>query len=180
MATITTKKGDFGMTQLNPDRIASKTHPVIWIMGEMDELSCALGTCGDKFDGIQTFLSELMGCLYYKTLDERRVAQQIWQLEDYITTHNNSIPPFFVNSRGYIGLARAICRRAERRVVEFIEMERNAALDEKYGMNLQPIQQYLNRLSDYLFVKGFERVQTEPSLFDDELATNDKIVAAVG
>jgi cob(I)alamin adenosyltransferase len=178
MAQIMTKKGDYGMTQLNPDRIASKTHPVIEIMGAIDELSCALGMSGDKYDGIQTFLSEMMGYLYYKTIDERRVAQQIWQLEDYITTHNNSIPPFFVNPRGNVSLARAICRRAERRVVEFMEAERNAALDEKYGMNIQPVQQYLNRLSDYLFVKSFERVQTEPSLFQDELATNSQVVAA--
>jgi cob(I)alamin adenosyltransferase len=179
MAQIMTKKGDYGMTQLNPDRIASKTHPVIEIMGAIDELSCALGLSGDKYDGIQTFLSELMGCLYYKTIDERRVAQQIWQLEDFITTHNNSIPPFFVNPRGYVSLARAICRRAERRVVEFMEKDRNAPLDEKYGMNMQPIQQYMNRLSDYLFVKSFERVVTEPSLFKDELATNPQIVAAM-
>ena len=178
MAQIVTKKGDYGMTQLNPDRMASKTHPVIEIMGAMDELSCALGLSDDKYDGVQTFLSELMGCLYYKTIDDRRVAQQIWQLENYIETHNNSIPPFFVNPRGYVSLARAICRRAERRVVEFMETERNAPLDEKYGMNIQPIQQYLNRLSDYLFVKGFERVQTEPSLFPDELATNQQIFAA--
>lgn len=167
------------MTQLNPDRIASKTHPVIEIMGAIDELSCALGLSGDKYDGIQTFLSEMMGYLYYKTTDERRVAQQIWQLEDYITTHNNSIPPFFVNPRGYVSLSRAICRRAERRVVEFMEAERTAELDDKYGMNLQPVQQYLNRLSDYLFVKSFERVVTEPSLFQDELATEQQKVAAV-
>ena len=179
MAQIMTKKGDYGMTQLNPDRIASKTHPVIEIMGAIDELSCALGLSGDKYDGIQTFLSEVMGYLYYKTIDDRRIAQQIWQLEDYISTHNNSIPNFFVNPRGYVGLARAICRRAERRVVEFMEEERNADLDEKYGMNLQPVQQYLNRLSDYLFVKGFERVVTEPTLFPDELAVEQPTLAAV-
>ena len=177
MAQIVTKKGDFGMTQLNPDRMASKSHPMIEIMGAIDEASSALGLSDDKFDGIQTFLSELMGYMYYKTIDERRVAQQIWQLEDYITKHNNSIPPFFVNSRGPVGLARAIVRRAERRVVEFMDIDRNAPLDEKYGMNLQPIQQYLNRLGDYLFVKSFERVQTEPSLFPDELATNQQIYA---
>ncbi|MCL1892512.1 MAG: ATP:cob(I)alamin adenosyltransferase [Alphaproteobacteria bacterium] len=177
MAQIVTKKGDYGMTQLNPDRIASKAHPMIEIMGEIDELACALGLSGDKYDGIQTFLSELMGCMYYKQLDERRVAQQIWQLEDYITTHNNSIPNFFVNPRGHVSLARAVCRRAERRVVEFMDKDRNAPLDEKYGMNLQPVQQYLNRLSDYLFVKSFERVVTEPQLFADELAINQQIFA---
>lgn len=180
MALITTKGGDTGMTQLNPNRIASKTHPVIVIQGELDELSCALGLAGDKFDNIQTFLSELMGYFYYKNVDERRVSQQIWQLEDYITTHNNSIPPFFVNPRGYVSLARAICRRAERRVVELMESERSLPEIERYGMNLAPVIQYLNRLSDFLFVKGFERVAAQPTLFQDEMATLDekKVVAA--
>lgn len=182
MALIMTKTGDKGMTQLNPDRISSKTHPIIEIMGAFDELNCALGMSGDKFDGVQTFLSEIMGYFYYKQLDERRIAQQIWQLEDYITSHNNSIPPFFTNPRGPVSLARAICRRAERRVVEFSEAERNAPLDEKYGMNVGPIMQYLNRLSDYLFVKSFERAANaaEPELFEDELATGQQTFAAIG
>ncbi|MDR1337543.1 MAG: ATP:cob(I)alamin adenosyltransferase [Rickettsiales bacterium] len=178
MALITTKGGDTGMTQLNPNRIASKTHPVITIQGELDELSCALGLADDKFDNVQTFLSELMGYFYYKNVDERRVAQQIWQLEDYITTHNNSIPPFFVNPRGYVSLARAICRRAERRVVELMEGERALPEIERYGMNLAPVIQYLNRLSDFLFVKSFERAQSQPALFRDEMETDDKKVVA--
>ena len=67
MAQIMTKKGDYGMTQLNPDRIASKTHPIIEIMGAIDELSCALGLYGDKYMD-SNFLSEIMGYLYYKRL----------------------------------------------------------------------------------------------------------------
>jgi len=179
MAQVTTKSGDTGMTQLNPNRIASKTHPVIEIMGAIDEVSCALGLSGDKFDGVQTFLSELMGYFYYKNVDEHRISQQIWQLENYILTHNNSIPPFFVNPRGYVSLARAICRRAERRVVELMESERKLPEIERYGMNLGPVIQYLNRLSDYLFVKSFERIAAQPTLFKDELADiEQKAVAA--
>ncbi|MCL2538214.1 MAG: ATP:cob(I)alamin adenosyltransferase [Alphaproteobacteria bacterium] len=173
MALITTKAGDTGMTQLNPDRIASKTHPVIAIMGNLDELSCALGMEGDRFDSVQTFLSELMGYLYYKTLDENRLRGQVEILEEYITSHNNSLPPWFVNPRGAVSLARAVCRRAERSIVEFAETERTLSESERYMplANITPIIQYLNRLSDYLFVKSFERVQTDAQLFRDELAT---------
>lgn len=180
MAQVTTKSGDTGMTQLNPNRIASKTHPVIEIMGAIDEVSCALGLAGDKFDGIQTFLSELMGYFYYKAVDDHRIAQQTWQLENYILTHNNSIPPFFVNPKGYVSLARAICRRAERRVVELMESERKLPEIERYGMNLAPVIQYLNRLSDYLFVKSFERATSQPTLFKDEMEdeAQQKVVAA--
>ena len=169
MAKITTKTGDTGMTQLNPDRIASKTHPVIEIMGQLDELSCTLGLSGDKFDMIQTFLSELMGYIYYKNIDAVRMAGQLEFLEDYITSHNNSIPTWFVNPRGTVSLARSVCRRVERRVVEFAESERAKPESERY-MNFAPVMQYLNRLSDYLFVKTFERAATEPTLFKDELA----------
>jgi cob(I)alamin adenosyltransferase len=182
MAQITTKNGDSGMTQLNPDRIASKTHPVIWIMGEIDELSCALGMDGDRFDAIQTFLSEIMGYLYYKTVDVARVHAQIETLEEYISGHNNSIPPWFVNPRGAVSLARAICRRAERRVVEFAESERALDEAERYMplADIAPMVQYFNRLSDYLFVKSFERgVTAQPQLFNDEMATNELPLAAV-
>jgi cob(I)alamin adenosyltransferase len=179
MAMVTTKTGDSGMTQLNPNRIASKTHPVIKIMGELDELNCALGLSGDKFDGIQSFLSELMGYFYYKAIDEKNISKQIWQLEDYIITHNNSIPPFFVNPRGNISMARAICRRAERSVVDFAEHERELPEIERYGMNVQMIIQFLNRLSDYLFVKSFERVEVQPTLFTDEMTEEDKKAAVM-
>lgn len=179
MALVTTKTGDNGMTQLNPNRIASKAHPVIKIMGEIDELSCALGLAGDKFDGIQSFLSEMMGYFYYKQIDDRSLSKQIWQLEDYVSTHNNAIPPFFVNPRGYVSMARAICRRAERSIVEFAETERELPEIERYGMNIVPIMQFLNRLSDYLFVKSFERVETQPTLFKDELVIEDDKKAAI-
>ncbi|MCL2757795.1 MAG: ATP:cob(I)alamin adenosyltransferase [Alphaproteobacteria bacterium] len=176
MAQITTKTGDRGMTQLNPDRISSKTHPIIAIMGELDELSCVLGMSGDKFDSIQTFLSELMGYLYYRHIDVRRMADQVEFLELYITSHNNSIPTWFVNPRGPTSLARAVCRRAERSVVEFAESERAKPESERY-MNMDPIMQYLNRLSDFLFVKTFERAVEEPQLFHDELATQLPLAA---
>ena len=51
-----------------------------------------------------------------------------------------------------------------------MEAERNASDAEKYGMNLIPVIQYLNRLSDYLFVKSFERTESQPQLFRDEMA----------
>jgi cob(I)alamin adenosyltransferase len=56
-----------------------------------------------------------------------------------------------------------------------MEDERALPEIERYGMNLAPIIQYLNRLSDYLFVKSFERAsQNQPSLFKDEMVVEDK------
>ena len=181
MAQITTKSGDRGVTQLNPDRIASKCHPVIGIMGDIDELSCVLGLCGDKYDNIQTFLSEIMGYLYYRNADVNRINAQIAELEEFITTHNNSIPTWFVNPRGPVSLARAVCRRVERRVVCVADADRALPESERY-MNFDSIMRYLNRLSDYFFVRSFERMVTEPELFKDELAANDepKLFSAFG
>lgn len=93
MAQITTKSGDGGMTQLAPGRMASKTHPCIDIMGNIDELSCILGMDGDRFDAIQTYLSELMGYFYFQHIDTTRLKGQVDFMEEYITNHNNSIPP---------------------------------------------------------------------------------------
>ena len=166
------------MTQLNPDRIASKTHPVIELMGQMDELSCALGLSGDRFDSIQTFLSELMGYMYYRSIDMNNMRRNVESLEEYILSHNNSIPTWFVNPRGTVSLARAVCRRCERRIVEFAESEREKPEIERY-MNMAPIIQYFNRLSDYLYVKSFERAETQPSLFRDELTVEQLPLAAV-
>ncbi len=176
MALITTKTGDAGMTQLNPGRMESKSHPMIEIMGNIDELDCILGLDGDRFDGIQTFLSELMGYLYYRNADIARIRAQIEMLEEYITSHNNSIPTWFVNPRGYVSLARAVCRRCERRIVEFAESDRNLPESERY-MDFAPIMKFFNRMSDYLFVKTFERAVEQPELFKDELATQLPLAA---
>ncbi|MDR3208223.1 MAG: ATP:cob(I)alamin adenosyltransferase [Rickettsiales bacterium] len=167
MAKVTTKLGDNGMTQVAPDAMAPKSATVLDVMGNIDELSCVLGLCGDKFDAIQSFLSEIMGYLYYKNNNEARISGQVMLMEEYVSSHNNSIPTWFVNPRGFVSLARAVCRRAERSVVRMNNELRESSETE---YNLYPIMKYLNRLSDYLFVKSFEREVNMPELFPDELA----------
>jgi cob(I)alamin adenosyltransferase len=173
MALVTTKLGDNGMTQVAPDAMAPKSAIILDVMGNIDELSCVLGLCEGKFDTVQSFLSELMGYLYYKNNNDTRIASQISFMEDYISSHNNSIPTWFVNPRGFVSLARAVCRRAERSVVRMNNEQRDHGTTE---YNLYPIMRYLNRLSDYLFVKSFEREINMPELFPDELAVADEKV----
>jgi cob(I)alamin adenosyltransferase len=108
-----------------------------------------------------------MGYLYYKNNNEARVAGQVMLMEEYVSSHNNSIPTWFVNPRGFVSLARAVCRRAERSVVRMNNELRESG---ETGYNLYPVMKYLNRLSDYLFVKSFEREANMPELFPDELA----------
>jgi ATP:cob(I)alamin adenosyltransferase len=172
MAQVTTKHGDKGMAQIAPDAMAPKSAVILDVMGNIDELSCVLGLCSDKFDAIQSFLSEIMGYLYYRNNNESRINNQVMLMEDYISSHNNSIPTWFVNPRGFVSLARAVCRRAERSVVRMNNELREHGESEKY--NLYPIMKYLNRLSDYLFVKSFEREANMPELFPDELAVAER------
>lgn len=179
MAQITTKSGDKGMTQVAPDAMAPKSSVVLDVMGNIDELSCILGLCGDRFDAIQSFLSELMGYIYYKNNNESRVSGQVALMEDYILSHNNSIPTWFVNPKGFVSLARSVCRRAERSVVRMNNELRESGKIDDY--NLYPVMKYLNRLSDYLFVKSFEHEAQMPELFPDELAvTEGKLAVASG
>lgn len=154
------------MTQVAPDAVAPKSALILDVMGNIDELSCVLGLCGDKFDAIQSFLSELMGYLYYKNNNEARISGQVMLMEEYVSSHNNSIPTWFVNPRGFVSLARAVCRRAERSVVRLNNELRESG---ETAYNLYPVMRYLNRLSDYLFVKSFEREVNMPELFPDEL-----------
>ncbi|MDR0803885.1 MAG: ATP:cob(I)alamin adenosyltransferase [Rickettsiales bacterium] len=168
MAIITTKTGDSGTTALL-NMIVSKAHPVIDIMGDIDEMACILGMEGEQFDALQTFLSDIMGYMYYRSADSLRLIRQVEALEDYIATHNNSIPPKFINPRGAISVARSVCRRCERKIVAFMELEREKPESARY-MDMDAIQKYFNRLSDYLFVKGFERTAAQPELFVDEMS----------
>ena len=176
MALVTTKLGDNGMAQIAPDAMAPKSAAILDVMGNIDELSCVLGLCDGKFEALQSFLSELMGYLYYRNNNETALARQIALMEDFISGHNNSIPTWFVNPKGFVSLARAVCRRAERSVVKMNNEQRESG-DSTY--NLYPIMRYLNRLSDYLFVKSFEREANMPELFPDELAAQTARRAAM-
>ena len=75
--------------------------------------------------------------------------EQVLRLERQLDQHNASMPalkefilPGGSRAAALCHLARTICRRAERAVVKLVRTEEVAAL------NIQ----YLNRLSDFLFV----------------------------
>ena len=76
-------------------------------------------------------------------------------LEDGIDRIDGSLPPLkeFILPGGHISaawahLARAVCRRAERHVVNLLAIQTGTGDSEQ----LRHVIVYLNRLSDYLFV----------------------------
>ena len=159
LSRIVTRTGDAGETGLGDGSRTPKDSLRIVAIGEVDELNSALGVVLAEalpeairavLLTVQHDLFDLGGelCLPGQSLVQ---AGQVAQLEEWVETFNADLPPLkeFVLPGGtrpaaMIHLARAICRRAERAVVHLGHAE---------ALTPAP-RQYLNRLSDLLFVLG--------------------------
>ncbi len=161
---IYTRTGDLGSTGLFGGPRVSKDDDRIEAYGTVDELNAALGAArsaglpDDIDQHIAMFQSELfsMGAeLATPDPDQfglRLISEpHIARLEKIIDNHEATLPPLknFILPAGTAGatqlqLARAICRRAERRVVTFVRRH-EASVSESLLI-------YLNRLGDLLFV----------------------------
>jgi cob(I)alamin adenosyltransferase len=185
LSRIYTKTGDKGQTALVGGKMVGKDSPRIEAYGTVDELNAVLGlvrkanrdeagpdAARQKIDSIlQRAQNELfnLGSLL-ATLPEdldpkqpRIEPRHVEALEHDIDELNENLPPlrsFTLPGGGwvssYLHLARTVCRRAERRVVE---LSRHEEVDPESI-------RYLNRLSDALYVIGRwnvrERGETEP------------------
>ena len=163
---IYTRTGDDGTTALGSGERRPKYDLRIAAYGTVDETNAAIGVArlhvkdapeldamlgriqNDLFDlGADLSVPEREG----KAERLRVAASQVERLERDIDSLNEKLAPLtsFVLPGGtagaaYLHLARTICRRAERMVVELA-----ARPDEPVG---DAAIQYLNRLSDFLFV----------------------------
>lgn len=157
LSKITTRTGDAGETGLGDGSRVPKDHPRVAALGEVDELNSALGLLlaeelpqevRDALAEAQHDLLDLGGELSipgHALLEPARVQF----LEKLLLSWNANLPPLkeFIlpgGSRAAAAahLARTVCRRAERSVVALGRKEAVAG----------PARQYLNRLSDLLFV----------------------------
>jgi cob(I)alamin adenosyltransferase len=162
---IYTRTGDEGDTGLFGGGRVRKSHPRVAAYGDIDELNSAIGVARatppmELFDHllatIQRDLFSLGGhlatpdpdkvrkALEKAELDEGRIAE----FERTIDQADIELPPLkaFVLPAGSakaaaLHLARTVCRRAERRVIELADQ---AAVPQLFIV-------YLNRLSDLLF-----------------------------
>lgn len=159
---IYTKTGDKGQTSLFGGKRLPKHHLRIEAYGTVDELNANLGLLRDHLSS-ETFRAELksiqnllfsLGSML-ATDPEKNLPvpalkdTDIVSLEQAMDRMDESLPPLrnFILPGGhpvvsYAHLARCVCRRAERLVVALHEEEPVDSLS----------LQYLNRLSDYLFV----------------------------
>lgn len=158
--TVYTGRGDSGNTDLIGGDRVPKTHPRIEAYGTVDELNALLGTCHptdyDDLDGsletIQQHLHIIQAMLANPdpTGDGPALtARHVTTLESWIDESESELAPLesFILPGGTtegaaLHHARTVCRRAERRVVAL------DGPDETDGS----VRQYLNRLSDLLFV----------------------------
>jgi len=160
---IYTKKGDSGTTQLIGGTRVAKSHRRIDAYGTIDELNSYIGLIRDQ--GIcansKQILVEIqdrlftIGALLASDPNKKSMQLPTIQIEDVekleheIDKMNETLPEMrsFVLPGGhttvsFCHIARCVCRRAERLCINLS--------DETLQKTL--ILQYLNRLSDYLFV----------------------------
>jgi cob(I)alamin adenosyltransferase len=164
LTRIYTRTGDDGSTGLADGSRVPKDDPRIEVLGCLDELNSQLGVVMASLDGngsadIHAELALIQHRLFDAGAEvavpgaQRIAADDVRRLEAALDARNDQLPPlreFILPGGGTAAaqchLARAVCRRAERRLVGFGRGER---------INAHTLQ-YLNRLSDLLFV--FARV----------------------
>jgi cob(I)alamin adenosyltransferase len=172
LSKIVTRTGDDGSTGLADGTRVPKDTLRVEAMGSVDELNCTIGvlvSAGVPDPAAVSCLTEIQHDLFdlggelaipgANLVGEQRLG---W-LEEQVEHFNATLPPLkeFVLPGGGTAaaachVARAVCRRAERRCWALARSER---LD---SSSLR----YLNRLSDLLFVlaRMFARAQTGTEL----------------
>lgn len=157
LSKITTRTGDDGSTGLGDGSRVRKSALRIAALGEVDELNSCLGVMltepmpadiAARLTVVQSELFDLGGELSIPTHRMLKEAQ-IAALDEGIAHFNAALAPLkeFILPGGckaaaLCHVARATCRRAERSVVALMESE---------DASIHALQ-YLNRLSDLLFV----------------------------
>ena len=168
---IYTRTGDAGTTGLGTGERVAKFDPRIAAYGTVDETNAVIGlvrlqlgedhkSLDDMLARIQNDLFDLGADLCVPDKGEKpdfeplRVAQsQVERVEADIDELNEQLEPLksFILPGGtaaaaYLHLARTVCRRAERLMVELASQEGEEVSDAAL--------KYINRLSDFLFVAG--------------------------
>jgi len=189
MPKIYTKTGDQGQCSLGNGRRVFKCDPVVEALGDVDELNAVIGVAQTQNSKLKTqnhnsklktdqFLFEIQEDLFsigarlsgakdqelrIKNLELRvkDMEAEIDKLSKDLPELKNFILPGGCQTASLLHLARAVCRRAERRVVSCklagSNMPHRQSAEEADVKSISNIKNkqvvaYLNRLSDFLFV----------------------------
>ncbi|MFO7869273.1 MAG: cob(I)yrinic acid a,c-diamide adenosyltransferase [Bacteroidales bacterium] len=159
---IYTKTGDAGTTSLLGGSRVSKYHIRLEAYGTVDELNAHVGMLHDMIDDAadKTFIADIQQRLFticsHLANEDSETNQvpdfsedDVQVLENKIDEYVSQLPELknFILPGGHVAssqahIARTVCRRAERRVIQ---------LSTEIQVNDLVIK-YLNRLSDFLFI----------------------------
>ena len=159
LTQIATRTGDDGSTGLGDNTRVSKNSPRPHAMGDVDELNSQLGLllCEPLPDGVRTLLGDVQHQLFnlggelsipgFVLLKD----DALLQLDEALAEHNAQLPrlqefilPAGTRAAAQAHICRTVARRAERSVVAQGAAEGDAVREAP--------RQYLNRLSDLMFV----------------------------
>ena len=159
LSKIVTRTGDAGTTGLGDGSRVAKDSLRIETMGEVDELNSTLGlllteqlpdAIREALTGIQHDLFDLGGELCIPGMNIISAAH-IERLEGLVEQFNEDLSPLkdFILPGGtraaaFAHLSRTVARRAERHIVHLANSENVSEF----------ARQYLNRISDLMFVLG--------------------------
>jgi cob(I)alamin adenosyltransferase len=157
LSKIYTRTGDAGTTGLGDGSRVGKDAPRVAALGDVDELNAILGLllCEAIPDEVRTLLTGVQhdlfdlggelsvpGGAFLKDTQPGRLETAIDRFNGELRPLKEFILPGGTRAAALTHHARTVCRRAERVVVALAQHETVS----------EPARQYLNRLSDLLFV----------------------------
>jgi cob(I)alamin adenosyltransferase len=183
LSQIATRTGDDGTTGLGDNTRVSKGSLRVHAMGDVDELNSNIGVllCEELPPPVRELLVEVQHQLFNLGGElsipgfELLKAEAVALLDTALAEHNSALPrlaefilPAGSRAASLAHVCRTVARRAERAVV---------ALEAEEKLNAAP-RQYLNRLSDLLFV--LSRVLNRMNGGDDVYWKSERMARAAG
>jgi len=185
LTQIATRTGDNGTTGLGDNTRVSKNSLRVHAMGDVDELNSNLGVllCEPMPEGVRSLLVEIQHQLFNLGGElsipgfELLKPEAVLALDAALAEHNAALPklqefilPAGSRAASLAHVCRTVARRAERAVV---------ALEGQEALKDTP-RQYLNRLSDLMFVlaRVLNRYRLDGSVGDDVYWKSEKMARA--
>ena len=185
LTQIATRTGDDGSTGLGDNTRVAKSSLRVQAMGDVDELNSNIGVllCEDLPQGVRALLVEIQHQLFNLGGElsipgfELLKAQAVLVLDAALAEHNAKLPglqefilPAGTRAASLANVCRTVARRAERAVV---------ALGGQEPIKDGPCQ-YLNRLSDLLFVlaRMLNRYRADGTVGDDVYWKSERLAQA--
>ena len=185
LTQIATRTGDKGSTGLGDNTRVSKNSLRVHAMGDVDELNSNLGVllCEEMPDTVRELLVQIQHQLFNLGGElsipgfELLKPEAVLALDQALAQYNATLPalqefilPAGSRAAALAHVCRTVTRRAERSVV---------ALEDKEALKDTP-RQYLNRLSDLLFVlaRVLNRHRTDGAVGDDVYWKSERLLQA--